>query len=394
MMSLNKNIDVTIVTSVMMADGISRQGVGIINCIGNDLKINALQCPPCVYKEIPKEVLNILVKPFDGFGKVTFWTYILGLNESIIKTHEAISSPIKIAYSMFESDAIPKLWTNILNKYYDMVVVPDKYLVQVYKNSGVNIPIFVIPLGIMVENLLLRPTKTKVNDPFTFGMSAGFWSRKGHIELLEAFSKKFGNDPKFKLKLHGRFGPYRSNIENAIKKANLNNVEFLSNPLSSLDYDNFMDSIDCYVYPSMGEGFSITPREILALGKPCILSNNSCHKTICNSGFVIPLVSNIKIPAVYEVFGNQTIGNYYKNNINDLSNLMVKVSDNYDEYLAKAQGGREWVKQYLWPNLKPIYLNLFKPTSIELGTDNYIDSNTFRTNNKTLFNKIKTEFSL
>src|ERR1035437_8242074 len=134
MMSLNKNIDVTIVTSVMMADGISRQGVGIINCIGNDLKINALQCPPCVYKEIPKEVLNILVKPFDGFGKVTFWTYILGLNESIIKTHEAISSPIKIAYSMFESDAIPKLWTNILNKYYDMVVVPDKYLVQVYKN--------------------------------------------------------------------------------------------------------------------------------------------------------------------------------------------------------------------------------------------------------------------
>jgi len=390
----NPKIDLTVVSNIAMADGIGRQGPGIIGAVHDSLKVNALQLGQPNYKNISKDVLNVLIKPFDGFGRVTFWTYILGLNENMVAQHKNIASPIKIAYSMFESDAIPKLWTNILNSYYDMVVVPDEYLVSVYKSSGVKIPIFVIPLGIMVENLLERPLKTKVNDPFTFGMSAGFWSRKGHIEVLKAFAKSFGNNPKFRLRLHGRFGPYKIEVEKAVSAAKLNNVELLTSPLSPSEYDDFMDSIDCYTFPSMGEGFSITPRETLALGKPCIVSNNTCHKTICNSGFVVPLPANTKVPAVYEVFGNQTIGNYYKGSTNDLSKLMEDVSSNYDEYLAKASGGREWVKQYLWPNLKPIYLNLFNPKSIQLDTNNHIDANSFKTNDKVLFNKIKTEFKL
>jgi hypothetical protein len=73
---------------------------------------------------------------------------------------------------------------------------------------------------------------------------------------------------------------------------------------------------------------------------------------------------------------------------------MEDVSNNYDEHLAKASGGRDWVKQYLWPNLKPVYLNLFKPKSIEMSPSNYIDADSFKTNDKTLFNKIKTEFKL
>lgn len=388
----NKDIDLTVVTNIMLSDGIGRQGIGLINCLHDQFKINTLQFPPCLYKDIKPEVLRILIKPFDGFGKVTFWTYILGINEDIIKAHKSISSEIKIAYTMFESDAIPDLWINILNSYYDMVVVPDEHLVGVYKNSGVKLPIFVVPLGIMVENLLSRPVKIKINDPFTFGLSAGFWKRKNHIKLLQAFGDKFGNDPKFKLKLHGRFGPYKSEVEKAVKEINLNNVEFISTPLSPQEYDNFMDEIDCYVYPSMGEGFSISPREIMALGKPCIVSNNSSHKTICNSGFVIPLASNTKVPAIYEVFKNKSIGYYYDCNTTELSNLMFKVVNDYDTYLFKAQGGREWVKRYLWSSLKFTYINLLKPKEILLDSINYVDGNVFKTNDKKLFNKMKDLF--
>ncbi len=389
----NKNIDLTVITSIKMSDGICRQGAGIIGCVQDSLKVNALQLSPPDYKYLSKDVLNVLIKPFNGYGRVSFWTYILGINENMIEHHKAITSPIKIAYSMFESDAIPKLWTNIFNTYYDMVVVPDEYLVLVYKNSGVKIPIFVVPLGIMIENLLERPLKTKANDPFTFGMSASFYERKSHIDVLNAFVKQFGNNQKFKLRLHGRSGPCKNTIEKAIQNSKCNNIELLTSPLSPKDYDDFMDSIDCYVFVSRGEGFSITPREILALGKPCILSNNTTHKTICDSGFVIPAAANKKIPAFYEVF-NQNIGNQYKCNVDDLAILMEDVSNNYDEYLAKASGGREWVKQYLWSSLKPTYLNLFNPNGIEMGTSNYVDANSFKTNDKILFNKIKKEFKL
>lgn len=391
-MQENKDIDLTVVTNALITDGIGRQGIGLINTLHDQFKINALQFQPTRYADVPKEVVRIFMKPFDGFGKVTFWTYILGINDSSLDTHKEIKSPIKMAYSMFESNSIPKLWTQILNSCYDMLIVPDEYLVGVYKNSGVKIPIFVVPLGIMVENLLARPIKTKANNPFTFGMSAGFWNRKNHIKLLKAFGEKFGNDPKFKLKLHGRFGSFKSEVEKAVKDANYSNVEFLSTPLSMKEYDDFMDEIDCYVFPSMGEGFSITPRETMALGKPCILSDNSCHKTICKSGFVIPLKSEIKVPALYEIFGNQQIGYYSDCDIADLMRLMVDVVDHYDEYLNKAQGGREWVKQYLWSSLKPIYCNLISPKKIVLGRFNQVNEERFKTNDKKLYQKMKAVF--
>lgn len=391
-MQENKDIDLTVVTNSLITDGIGRQGIGLIKTLYDSLKVNAWQLPPNNYKDVPKEVVDIFTKPFSGFGRVTFWTYILGLNEQMISAHQASKSPVKIAYSMFESSAIPKLWTNILNTYYDMVVVPDPYLVNVYKNAGVKIPIFVIPLGIMVENLIARPMKTTVNDPFTFGMSAGFWNRKNHIKLMEAFGKKFGNDPKFKLRLHGRFGSYKTEVEKAVKQANYSNVELLNAPLGMQEYDDFMDSIDCYVFPSMGEGFSITPRETMALGKPCILTNNSSHKTICNSGFVIPLPSEDRIPAIYEVFGNQQIGFYNDCDINELATLMKDVVDNYDKHLEKAKGGREWVKQYLWSSLKSTYINLIKPQKITLGKMNKITSTAFQTNDKKLYWRLRQTF--
>jgi hypothetical protein len=59
-----------------------------------------------------------------------------------------------------------------------------------------------------------------------------------------------------------------------------------------------------------------------------------------------------------------------------------------------ANSGRDWVKQYLWQNLKPIYLNLFNPKNIELAQDNYIDADTFRTSDKKLYNLLKKEFNL
>jgi glycosyltransferase involved in cell wall biosynthesis len=388
-MNFDKSVDLTIISNILMADGIGRQGLGLIEAVNDKLSLNVLQLPPKSYKDISPEVLKVLIKPFNNFGKIAFWTSILGTNAASIKQHSAITSPLKIAYSMFESDAIPKIWVDTLNSIYDMVIVPDNYLVSIYVNSGVKIPIFVIPLGIYVQDLLNLPFKSAAGNPFTFGMSAGFWKRKNHIKLLEAFSKRFGNDEKFKLKLHGRFGPFKSEVEKAVKELGLKNVELFSTPFSVKDYNQFMNEIDCYVFPSMGEGFSVTPRESLALGKPCIVTNNTAHKTICDSGYVVPLLANKKIPAVYEVFGNQIIGNFYDCDVNDLSKSMMNVYDNFDEFSKKAQLGREWVKQYLWSELAPTYLNIFKPKLIELKKSNVVNKNGFQTNNENLFRKMQ-----
>lgn len=389
-MDYNKNIDVTVVGNVLMADGIGRQGIGLIKTIHKDLSVNMLQMQPVSYKDISPEVLKVLLKSFDGFGRVTFWTYILGLNPEIEKIHSSITSPLKIAYSMFESTKIPELWTRILNKYYDMVVVPDSCLVEIYQQSGVRIPIFVVPLGIIIEELLKIPDKKSPNDIFTFGISGGFWKRKNHLKVLQSFYKLYGNDPKFQLKIHGRFGPCREEIEKEVKKYSLKNVELITQPLSNLEYNKFMENLDCYVFPSCGEGFSITPREALALGRPCILSNNSSHLNIVKTGYVLPIKSKLILPAFYEVF-NEKIGNYHDCTIEDLSLAMKEVVDNYPTYLEKAQQGREWVKQYLWTSLKPTYLTLLKPSQkqIILGNKNVVTSEKFETSSAALISKLR-----
>lgn len=379
--------DLTVISNVMMSDGIGRQGIGMLKCIYQDLDVNLFPIGSPNYKDVPKELLSILTKPFDGFGNVSFWTYILGLNEQMIPAHAGIKSKIKIAYTMFESDAIPNLWVKILNTYYDMAVVPDPWLVKVYKKCGVNIPIFVVPLGILIEDLLNEPLKSKPNDVFTFGMSAGFWQRKNHIKILEAFEKKFGNNPKFKLKLHGRFGPYKTKVQEAVKKSNLSNVELLDKPLSNEEYNQFLKSLDCYVFPSQGEGFSVTPRESIALGIPCILSKNTVHQTICDSGFVFPVESNQKVPAIYEVFGNSQLGHFYDCSVDDLVSAMSEVAANYSKYIHNSAEGREWVKQYLWSSLKARYLSLFKPQNVVLGEENLVTEDCIQTNSKKLYKK-------
>lgn len=389
----NENIDLTVATNVLLYDSIGKQGIGLIQTLYDDLSINTLKFEPQLFHGITDaRLMSILLKPLNEYGKVCFWTYILGLNENIIKSHEAIKSPIKIAYSMFESDAIPPLWTKILNKYYDMVVVPDPWLVSVYRSSGVTIPIFVLPLGIMLKPEWFEKSYPK-NKVFTFGMTAGFWERKNHIKTMQAFADTFGNSADVRLKIHGRFGSYRDKVEAYHRHLNLPNIELVSGMLSQEDYAKFMESIDCCVFISKGEGFSIIPRECLALQKPCILSNNTVHQTICQTNFVLPIKSDKKVPAYYEVF-HKNIGSFYDVDIQDVALAMKEVYHNYDKYQEKTKGGREWTKQFLWSELKPRYLSLVRPNSIEFGETNEIFADRLQTNSKPLYHKYKKVFGI
>lgn len=386
--------DLTIISNLNIADGIGKQGVGLLSCLKNDLDINTLLIQPANYKDIPKELMPIVAKPFDNkFGKVSFWTYILGINENLVPLHQSLKSQIKIAYSMFESDNIPDFWSKILNEYYDMVVVPDEWLVDVYQKSGVKIPIFVLPLGIWLEDFLAQPIKEKRNDVFTFGMTGSLIGRKNHLKLLKAFVDVYPNHIKnVKLKIHGRFGPLQQEYEKEVEKflysnsAELN-VEYSFKPFSQKEYLEWFKSLDCYVFPSMGEGFSITPREALALGIPTIATNNTAQQTICKTGYIYSIPSTYQKPAKYEYFGNKIIGNAYDCDIDDIKKALQFIPKNYDEYLQKAKNGREWVKQYLWSELKQKYLSLIKPKNITFGTHNEITNDCLTISNKTLYNK-------
>jgi glycosyltransferase involved in cell wall biosynthesis len=388
--------EITITSNVLMSDGIGKHGPSFFDLLHNDFKLSYNCIGEPNYKDIPKSLFPALASKFGGFGKFSLFTYILGLAENtgyslgLLNTHKQLRGQCKIniAYTMFESDRITSSWTKILNEYYDFAIVPDQWLVQVYKDSGVNIPIFVIPLGMLLEPFLAADAEPS-SDVFTFGMTGSFINRKNHLRVLNAFKHLFGNDNRFELKLHGRFGPLKDRIYDSVVQASIGNVSIDTRVFNSTEYLDFMKNLNCYVFPSKGEGLSITPREAIALGIPTIISNNTAHKTICDSGYAVPVKSEIKEPAVYEYFNNQQIGHCYDCTEEDLITQMKCVIDNYDVAKEQVKPGKEWVKQYLWSSLKPIYVNLFKAQGLALGDVNEITPNTWTTNSKILFEKMK-----
>ncbi len=386
--------DVTVVGPMLYADGLGRASIAFIDLFKDDLKMNFVPTSKNVnFKDVPWMVQVVARNPDRSPGKVSFFLDVLW-HVTDTPADYVPDSEIKIAFSMIESTAIPIHWVKILNQKFDAVAVPDKFLCEVYRKSGVKIPIFVLPCGLYLDEFLEKPLKEKANEIFTFGMSAGFHSKnKNHELLIDAFAQEFGNVPGVKLKVHGRCGneEIQKRVRTQIDNLKCKNIEFINKNLTRAEYLEFMGSVDCYVLLSKGEGFSITPREALAMGVPCIITNNSAHRTICETGFVKIVEAPISAPAHYVHFKTFCGYNYSCTN-KEARKAIKEVFEDYEYWLEKAREGREWVKQYEYRNLKNRYLNLVKPQKVVLDTYNSIEEDCLITNSEKLYKKYLTNY--
>jgi hypothetical protein len=386
--------DLSIVGPIKFNDGIFRLPLVWIEQLKNDLTIDYVSTGYIDLNGISQDtkgIINLAIS--DRFKEIINQPANVGIFLSspwtLSKYHDEYmtNNKVKIAYSMLESDCIPDEWVHEFNSKFDAVVVPDKYLINVYINSGVKKPIFVLPCGLFLQDFLNQPLKKNKNNIFRFGCSATFSDDKNQKKLLEAFIKCFGNNKKVELYLHGRGGDESSLVE-YIKKNNIKNVIINKKSMGHNEYIDLFKSFDCYVLLSKGEGFSITPREAMALGIPCILSNNTAHISICETGLVEAVESLIVEPSYYFIFGKY-VGNKFDCNIDDVCFSLRKVYNNYESFLDKSLALRDWALKFNYKNLKNLYLSLVKPKKIQLGEKNHIAEEVLITNSIELIEKYK-----
>ncbi len=377
--------DLTVIGFHKFDESIGRRTIAQIRTLFRDLNINYIDSRPkrSVDVDIERQILEIMKNPDKTPGKVAFFVDIMteGKKQLYKKTPK---SQIKFAFVTVESSKIPRSWTNALNTYFDGVVVPDIWLVEVLEKAGVKIPIFVLPEICYLEDFLAEPLQQNPRSPFVFGISAIMANNKNYDLLLAAFISEFEDSENVILKIHSGYG--KGEICKKIKSLASKKIIVHKKYIGWKDYVEYMKSIDCYVLLSRGEGFSVTPREALALGHPCILANNTAHKTICATGLVRSVRSNIIINHDGQ-FYDECLGHYFNCDLNDARKALRDVYENYDVYLKMAYEGREWVKQYLSCNLRSKYLSLFKPKKIILGTSNEAGEDYLMTNSETLYKK-------
>ncbi len=380
--------DLTLVGSVSYETLCQYPAIWIEN-LKDSLNINVVPIGICDLDSVSVDVRRVIEKGCKQAGRVSVllenvWSIALEPVSQVPK-----ESLIKIAYSTFESTKLPPQWVQLFNEEFDAVVVLDPWWVDLYRSCGVKVPVFVLPAGLELADYLKEPDRVRPHKPFTFGMTGAFWDRKNHQILLRAFEEEFGDSEDVHLLLHGRYGNPRiiDFLVHTVLHHHLPNVTVYRGVLNKQDYMQFMSLLDCYVLVSLGEGYSISPREAMALGIPCILSQNTAHLTLCKSGLVRPVTSDLKVSADREPYGGADVGKMFDCSVADVRKALRDVYEHYNDYLTKARASRSWVKQYTFEALKPLYLTLIKPSKVVLGKENRLEPGCLTTDSEALYKK-------
>jgi glycosyltransferase involved in cell wall biosynthesis len=163
----------------------------------------------------------------------------------------------RVAVTAWESTEIPPAWLVGLEKV-DYVSVGSSFTRDVLIDCGVTTPVFVVPLGVSeTYRYVERPVD---REPFTFLAFGDRGARKGWDIAIHAFVKAFGDDPRYKLIIKCREG----GLENL--RLGHDNIEIRRADLDERGMLALFAEADVMVFPTLGEGFGMPPREFAATG--------------------------------------------------------------------------------------------------------------------------------
>ncbi len=258
----------------------------------------------------------------------------------------------RIGYTMLEVDGIPEDWIRQANAL-DEVWVPSTFNRQTFLDSGLQAPVYVMPLGVNPDfyNPNIRPYRP--SQRYTFLSVFEWGERKAPETLLRAYHQAFSRQDEVLLLLKIINTDPGVNVQQAINAlglpadgppvAILYNQELPTHQMGSL-----YRSADCFVTATRGEGWGMPIIEAMACGLPVIATNWSAHTDFMTEDVAYPLELQKMIPAVakcpyYDGF------RWPEPDEAHLVHLLRHVYENRDEAAAKGNlasqkvlGGWTW----------------------------------------------------
>lgn len=348
--------EVSIQTLTAFESGYARSGRYLIDALErHNVKVNYSYVYGTKYSE--PIIQNKLVDDirWNRSAKASDVQIVFGQGDVMNKNS---SKKYRIGYTMLETTDIPKEWVKQLNEM-DEVWAPSEFNKATFQESGVNKPIYVIPLGIdpIYINPDIIPYEKKYDMPFNF-LSVGEWGeRKNFLTLLQIFSAYF-QEYKKEAGLTIRYSsndPYMNpGILDQISMLNLPidrpSIRFIKNDYQD-QQSNFqipyyrMASLynynDVYVTPTCGEGFGLPIFEALACGLPVVATGWSSYVEylLDSSGKPLPGVKLVNYSlqparAKCPYYGPESF--WAQVDPTDFGNSMLEVFENFEEYKKGA----------------------------------------------------------
>lgn len=212
------------------------------------------------------------------------------------------SGRYKIGFSMLGTTGIPADWVAQANQM-DEVWVPSRFNLETFRDSGVHVPIHVVPLGVDPNYFHPDIKAQRFGPRYTF-LSIFEWSeRAGPDVLLRAFAQAF---------------TWRDDVQLVLVITNTDRLVDVPREIAALDLLDDMPPIavmynenipvwqmgslyraaDCFVLPTRGEGWGLPILEAMACGLPVIATDWSGQTEFLCAEATYPLRVQELVPAI------------------------------------------------------------------------------------------------
>ena len=280
--------------------GSSRSFVEALDHIGVSIQYKYIYGPGTVFPVVEPEhsdsyILNMIRAR--EFGKAS--VQVVYAQGDVFQKN---SGKYKIGFTMLEVDGLPDEWVrqaNMMNE----IWVPSTFNEQTFRDSGVKVPIRVVPLGVNPAYFSPNIRGQKAGDDFTFLSVFEWGDRKAPDILLRAFADEFSNDEPVRLLCKvNNFDAGLSIREEVAKlglRSNGGRIVIAENQiLQQYELGVLYKSSDCFVLPTRGEGWGMPILEAMACGLPVIATQWSSQTDFMTTENSLPLQIDGLIPAV------------------------------------------------------------------------------------------------
>ncbi|TLU73700.1 FkbM family methyltransferase [Lichenicoccus roseus] len=209
----------------------------------------------------------------------------------VISQHYPVHVPprrgdVTVAMLFWEETLLPSSTIELLGRHFDAVVAPTCFVRDALLQSGLRVPVRVIPPAVRLERFAaLRAAPRTPSPVHRFLHVSSCFPRKGVDALLRAWAVAFRAGDPVRLVIKGFPNPHNDVAQQleALRAAEpgLAPVELIDADLEGDALLALYRDADTMVLPTRGEGYNLPAAEALAAGLGLIVTGRGGHMDFC-----------------------------------------------------------------------------------------------------------------
>ena len=278
-----------------------------------------------------------IVKTLQEIGhKVTFAdpNAQVQLNFTQPQHYKLHKNQYQIGYTPWESTKIRDEWRERMNLCNEVWATSD-WCADVYRNNGVESPIYVYPHGI--EEVWSPKKRILTDGPLKFLHVGEPSPRKDGQMVVDTFIKLFGNNPDYQLTIKAQA---HHTIRIYDKRGSLvppdhvySNIKVILDEYPVTMLANLFHQHHVLVYPTWGEGFGFIPLQGLATGMPVISTYDwAQYKNYLGPLKLKSTLTDAETEGVPKAVGDSHLGSFFRPDKEHLESQMLDAAINFKAY--------------------------------------------------------------